>query len=227
MADSDRDATDRSGVHLTGLRITTELNYIFREQQTSDYGVDGHVETRDDDGPTGRLIGVQIKTGSSHFDEEKDDGWIFRPKDRHIRYWLTHSLPMYLLLVDLEARENYWQVLDESTIQTGERGGRYVFVPKTHKFSTIGEYWKQSASDVGRHAQERYAENLNHLPPSVVRKLQQQQDSSPIPVAWLASHLAQSRTAPQLAVRTLLANQPNWLLELKSDGWLAVANYAI
>ena len=134
---------------------------------------------------------------------------------------------MYLLLVDLDAQEIYWQVLDETTILTGERGGRYVFVPKTHTFSTVTEYWKQSASDVGRHARERYAENLNRLPPSVARKVRKREDSSPIAAAWLASHLAQSRTAPKLAVQTLLTNQPNWLLELESDGWLAVANYAV
>lgn len=226
MANPDQDETDRAGVHLTGLRTTIELNYIFRAQETSDYGVDGHVEIKDDEGPTGRLVGVQIKTGSSYFSDERDDGWIFRPKDRHIRYWLAHSLPMFLLLVDLAAKEIYWQVLDESTILTGDRGGRYVLVPRTHTFSTVSEYWKQSASEIGRHSQERYAENLSHLPPSVARKLEQRESSSPIAAAWLASYLAQSRTAPALAVQTLLTNQPRWLQELESDGWLAVGNYA-
>lgn len=227
MADFDRDPIDRAGVLLSGFRITAELNHIFREQETSDYGVDGHVETRDNGNPTGRLIGLQIKTGSSYFDNERDDGWIFRPEDRHIRYWLAHSLPMYLLLVDLDAREIYWQVLNESTILAGKRGGRYVLVPKAHTLSTVSEYWQQSASDVGRYALERYSENLNHLPPSVARKIRQREQSSPIAAAWLAAHLAQSRTAPELAVRTLITNKPNWLLELESDGWIAVGNYAV
>jgi tetratricopeptide (TPR) repeat protein len=227
LAEFDHDATDRAGVALCGLRIASELNYIFREQLTSDYGVDGHVETKEVNVPTGRLIGVQIKTGSSHFGEERDEGWVFRPKRRHITYWLAHSLPMYLLLVDLDTKEIYWQVLDESTIVTGERSGRYVFVPKAHMFSTVSSYWEQSATVVGLHARDRYEDNLKHLAPSVARKIRQREGSSPIAAAWLAAFLAQSRTAPMLAVRTLLTNRPIWLEELDTDGWIAVSNYAL
>jgi hypothetical protein len=35
----DTDQTDRAGVHLCGLRVTRKLGMVFREQDTSDFGV--------------------------------------------------------------------------------------------------------------------------------------------------------------------------------------------
>jgi hypothetical protein len=76
----DSNAVDRAGVSFCEFEITTQLGYIFREQPTSDYGVDAHVEIKRDGRPTGRLLGLQLKTGRSQFGEETAEGWRFRPK---------------------------------------------------------------------------------------------------------------------------------------------------
>jgi hypothetical protein len=75
---NDYDEIDRAGVNLVAYRVTTLLRWIFREQPTSDYGIDAHAEVRADGNPTGRLVGLQIKTGNSYFDEPTNDGWIYQ-----------------------------------------------------------------------------------------------------------------------------------------------------
>ena len=87
------DQTDRSGVHAVGLIFSKELNWIFREQTVSDYGIDAHAEIKDDEGnPTGKLIALQIKSGKSYF-IKKGDGYVYRGKIRHLKYWESHCLP--------------------------------------------------------------------------------------------------------------------------------------
>lgn len=226
MASSDNDKTERAGVNLVGYRVESGLGWIFREQPTSDKGVDAHIEIRDGDEATGRLVGAQIKTGESYFDEPSDDGWLYRPSDRHIEYWLRHSLPVYILLVNLAEEQVYWQLLDASTIQTGKRGGKYVHVPAANTLSLAKAHWEQAASIIGAEARQRYPENLDHLPPSVARKLRDYEESERIAAEWLAAHLAQGRAAPDLTVRTLIVNSPGWLDGLGADAWVVIGNFA-
>jgi hypothetical protein len=96
---------------------------VFREQDTSDFGVDAQAESKRDGHPTGRLVGLQIKTGPSWFEDPCEGGWKFRPEKKHISYWLNHALPIYLLLVDLDTEAIYWQEISERTLQAGPRGG--------------------------------------------------------------------------------------------------------
>lgn len=66
VASKDNEQTQRAGVNFVGYRVENFLGWIFREQPTSDYGVDAHVEIRDGDVATGRLVGARIKTGESY-----------------------------------------------------------------------------------------------------------------------------------------------------------------
>ena len=127
------------------LRVSRELGWVFREQPTSDFGVDAHVEIRRGGTPTGRLLGAQVKTGPSWFSEPYDEGWIFRPSDRHMSYWLNHSLPVNLLLVDLETETIYWQELSARNFEVGRRGGIFVKVPRDHVLGTAREPWERAA----------------------------------------------------------------------------------
>lgn len=63
MWPNDTDSVNRQGVALVELRVTRHYGWIVRDQPTSDYGIDAHVEIREYGLPTGRLLGLQIKTG--------------------------------------------------------------------------------------------------------------------------------------------------------------------
>jgi len=82
------------GVTRTRLAVESELGWLFRDQPTEDYGIDAHVEVVDGDAVTGRLLGFQIKSGESFFNEPAgEDGWWYRPDEAHV---LTGSVTRYL-----------------------------------------------------------------------------------------------------------------------------------
>jgi tetratricopeptide (TPR) repeat protein len=200
---------------------------VFREQDTSDFGVDAQVETKRDGHTTGRLVGLQIKTGLSWFEEPYEDGWVFRPKRRHISYWLNHSLPIYVLLVNLGTEGIYWQEISERTLQSGPRGGIFVRVPRSNVIATARKPWETAAEKFASTAAEDYEDNLGRLAPStagIVRNLAKA--SSQDDASMLCAHLARGRNAPELTIRTLLIAMPHWLTSLGADGYAALADFA-
>jgi hypothetical protein len=98
--------------------------------------VDAQVERKREGRPTGRLVGLQIKSGPSYFDEPCEEGWIFRPKEKRLQYWLNHSLPVYVLLVNLDTMTVSWQEITEQQLRTGPRGGVYVEIPQANILAT-------------------------------------------------------------------------------------------
>ena len=113
---------ERVGVYSVAKIFTENLGWIFREQPINDFGIDGFVEiTRvslnlKDLIPTGKLIGVQVKSGKSFFKEVKDDHFVFRGSKKHLQYWLNHSIPFVLIIYDKETHSAYWEEVNESTV---------------------------------------------------------------------------------------------------------------
>lgn len=121
------DTTGRAGVHAVGLAIANELGWIFREQPTSDYGIDAHIEVRDrPSGPSGRLIAVQIKSGARYFREKTKIGYVYRGDLKHLDYWRRHSLPVLIVLADLKNGSTYWQVVDDKFVERTARRWKIV-----------------------------------------------------------------------------------------------------
>lgn len=108
------------------------IGFAFREQATSDFGIDAHVEPRTIDGGTGRIIALQIKSGSSYLREESCAGWWLRTDRRHADYWLRHALPVVIVQVDIEARRVYWQSVTERTLQATGKDFK-ILIPRDHR----------------------------------------------------------------------------------------------
>lgn len=124
--------TDRT--ERRGIGIATEafeaLDFAFREQSESDYGIDAHAELILSEKPTGQLLGIQLKSGASWLTERCDTGFVFRTDKKHVEYWLNHALPVLVCLCDVETRNVYWQVVTpETAISTGKR--YKIIVPPT------------------------------------------------------------------------------------------------
>ena len=211
---------------LCDFSVTYELGLVFRSQDTSDFGVDAQVEIKREGRPTGRLVGLQIKTGRSWFYEPYENGWIFRPKKRHISYWLNHSLPIYVLLVDLDTRAIYWQEITERTLQTGARDGIFVRIPRSNVLATARGPWETAAEKFAATATEDYDYNLGRLAPSTAAIVRGLALAPQIDASLLCAHLARGRNAPELTVRTLLVSMPQWLRNLGADGYAALADFA-
>ena len=63
------------------------LGFAFRPQYAEDYGIDAHAELIEAEHPTGRLLGIQLKSGPSYFTERQDDSYVFRADRTHVEYW--------------------------------------------------------------------------------------------------------------------------------------------
>lgn len=93
--------TERLGVNYCALTAERN-NWMFREQSTNDIGIDAHMEFVENDKPR-QLCALQIKSGSSWFQEKKDGCIIFRNiNERQYNYWTMNSLPCIVVLYNPE-----------------------------------------------------------------------------------------------------------------------------
>ena len=128
MMTQSTDQTDRTGIHAVGA-IFTRLNWAFREQPTSDFGIDAQAEKLDGDGKAGgQLIALQIKAGASYF-RKRGDGYVFYGEARHRDYWTNHSLPVFLILHNPETGLTLWQRIERHLIEEGEDGRWAIGIP--------------------------------------------------------------------------------------------------
>lgn len=124
------DQTDRTGIHAVGA-IFTKLNWAFREQSTSDFGIDAQAEKLNPDGKAGgKLIALQIKTGASYFRNRGED-YVFYGDERHREYWTNHSLPVFLILHNPDTGVTLWQRIERHLIEDGKDGRWAIGIPAT------------------------------------------------------------------------------------------------
>jgi WD40 repeat protein len=91
------------------MAIAGEANQIFRPVSMFDYGIDGEMEFRDNDGkPSGKKIYVQLKSGNSYLRTRKKDGKeIFDIKnEHHLEYWLNQPVDVYLVIRQTDELRN-------------------------------------------------------------------------------------------------------------------------
>jgi hypothetical protein len=109
--------------------LFSQAGWKFREQPIKEYGVDAQVEIFNNDNPTGKLIAIQIKSGLSYFSEKNKNAIIFRPKERHVEYWLNHCLPVILILYNPDSDTFYWVKFEDSLV-VKTRNGYKIKIPK-------------------------------------------------------------------------------------------------
>ncbi|WP_068875121.1 MULTISPECIES: DUF4365 domain-containing protein [unclassified Phenylobacterium] len=160
----DTDKTNRLGVHAVGL-LFEKLGWIFREQTTSDYGVDAIAEQRAYDGTgAGKLIALQIKTGASYFRRRGAD-YVYYGEARHLDYWTNHSLPVLLVLHDPDTGLTLWQWVARHLTEEAEDGRWSMTIPARQTLDAQSAYLIASgvASDLGSLRRARLALDLEHI----------------------------------------------------------------
>lgn len=123
------ETTGATGVAILDTIVNRDLGWILRRQDQAgtDYGIDAHIEVVDDDGTvTGRLLAVQVKAGPHYFRRRLGETFIQYVSAHHLRYWLGHSLPVLLVLVDLATETAYWHLVQEPIERTSGGGNLYV-----------------------------------------------------------------------------------------------------
>ncbi|MEO0898394.1 MAG: DUF4365 domain-containing protein [Bacteroidota bacterium] len=95
-----------------------EFKWISRRQYASDYGIDLHIETIEEDYASGGIIGVQVKTGKSYVNRGDDQFIDLVVKTKHVKYWKDHTLPIIVVVYDNEEKIAYWERANETTIES-------------------------------------------------------------------------------------------------------------
>jgi hypothetical protein len=120
--------TERKGVNATEDAIL-KLEWVFREQDI-DVGIDAIVEESISGNPTGKCLGLQIKSGTSHY-HETDTDLTYYISDVHYFYWIHHSFPIVLILYNPDKKVLYWGEINSYTVKPTPQGGRKLVIPKS------------------------------------------------------------------------------------------------
>lgn len=120
--------TERLGINAVAVAIA-RLGLIWRETPTGDVGIDGQIEYVDAAGhASGRLLSVQVKSGTSYFANEIDGAYLFYLGAKHRRYMEQHPLPVILVLHNPATDTSYWADVRQQL--RGEQAEAAVRVPK-------------------------------------------------------------------------------------------------
>lgn len=149
------------GVNAVERIVVGDLSWIFREQPILDFGIDAQVELVIDGNPTGKLIGLQIKTGPGNF-RQTSEGLVYYGEPAHLDYWLGHSLPVILIAHLPESDESFWVQVTVQAVSLTAKAWRIV-IPNTNKF---GKETKDRLTSVyeGTPAQQRLRKLSLDLP---------------------------------------------------------------
>ncbi len=121
--------TERIGIHKVALCFLEKFGWIEREQYVADQGIDTQVEIVENGNPTGLLYCLQVKTGKSYINKTKDS-ITYYPEKRHVDYWLNHSLPVILVVCDLESDTKYWDFVTRQNVVKTNKGWKIDIPPE-------------------------------------------------------------------------------------------------
>jgi Domain of unknown function (DUF4365) len=124
---TDQHKTERLGVNAVE-EAFLRMGWVFREQPIGDFGIDAHAEPTSDEGPTGRLIALQIKSGASYF-RKRGSGFVYYGDARHLMYWKNHVLPVYIILHNPEKNLTVWQRVTDHLITHHDDGRWSIEIP--------------------------------------------------------------------------------------------------
>lgn len=112
----DTKTIERIGVARVQEIVCSKLHWIFREQVSDDYGVDAHIEIKENCYALGKIIGVQIKAGDSYFNKKGNVGKIVFT-EKHYNYWRNYSLPVIIIFVNIKTNKCYWEIFNIHTVE--------------------------------------------------------------------------------------------------------------
>lgn len=112
------------------------LGWVIRELPTADVGIDAILEVVTSEAgaarASGRILGAQIKSGSSYFSNDDGPSWsVYIPKSK-VRYWQAFSVPVLIFLVDTETESVFWERVDVSDHEATRKNFR-IRVPKSNR----------------------------------------------------------------------------------------------
>lgn len=228
---------ERAGVAALAKAAHERLGWLCREQPVNDFGVDAILELVENGHTAGRLLGAQIKSGTSWFNEPTRDGWTFRFNDEHAQYWFDYDIPVMVVLHDPVSGMLYWQSLSHDTAESTGKDWK-VSVPANQQIDqgSVPALTRlaRPAREGGDPAEQRFARWLDRLPGEardrlehIRRRALRDGDTAAARAVERLADLLQA-SPPTDAISTLLAKTPAWwpTTEWGWQLWASVADYA-
>lgn len=225
MSSQDPAHIGAAGVAVANLVITTQLGWIFREQAVQDHGIDAHVESKSDGHATGRLLALQIKASQERFSDSSKGGWYFRVSEQHARYWLGHSLPVVIVLVDVSTQQAYWALVDSDSLESTRKAFK-IWVPSSQRLESARPVWAEILEGTSRRLLNEFEQFTELLPPTSAASLRMLHRDSPLLAAQIASLLSSGRFIPSLTAESVIHRYSNWLDGGGFHAWTAVGYFA-
>lgn len=119
----DNHFTERAGVAYVD-RLCSEAKQAWRELTRSDVGIDGHIELVENGRPTGKLVGVQIKSGPS-FIGRSGQRFVFKASRDNFGYWARYCLPVLGVVYDTNMERAVWIDLKAASVAKRIAKGPY------------------------------------------------------------------------------------------------------
>ncbi|WP_082334061.1 DUF4365 and DUF1817 domain-containing protein [Pseudomonas syringae] len=111
------------GVDIVSRLINEEFEWLFkRNHQEHDFGIDAQVDIVLESGAvTGQMLALQIKYGTSFFEEKNKWGYIYRGEQKHFNYLANYPTPVLIIICHPNSNECFWVKFDpEPTSKAGK-----------------------------------------------------------------------------------------------------------
>jgi len=149
--------TERAGL-LAVEQACNRLDLIWRDLLQEDVGIDGTIEIAIGEFPTGKLVGAQVKSGTSYIRGETSDSFRFYPDADDIQYWSSVSIPMFLLVHDPSSENVYWADIGNYVREHAEDplGPASINIAKSNVLDWAFAKYLQAQFDLVLYSNEQY-----------------------------------------------------------------------
>lgn len=117
--------------------IVNRMGCTWRPTPNDDYGIDGEIEINKDGAPTGKIMKVQIKSGSSYVKNLTTTKFDFYADEDDVEYWIGSNIPVILIIVDRSHNIRHWINIKDYA----SKNQRFANPPHKVTFSIKGNYF--------------------------------------------------------------------------------------
>jgi hypothetical protein len=147
---------ERAGLLAVGVACN-ELNLIWRDLLQEDVGVDGTIEVAIDEFPSGKLVGAQVKSGTSYIHAETEASFKFYPRTEDLEYWSRLSIPLILFVHNPHDGNVYWVDITRTVHEQAQNHERpaHIEFRKTDIINDAFELYLRGMFDLAVHNDEQ------------------------------------------------------------------------
>lgn len=141
----------------------SKLDLIWRNLLEEDVGIDGTIEIALGEFPTGKIVGAQVKSGTSYVCSETTDSFKFYPDKTDLEYWGGLSIPLFLFVHHPTDQSVYWVDVSQHVRaqENNPSDDTYINFSKANKIDAEFEKYLHARFDLSVYGDNQYA-GLGH-----------------------------------------------------------------